>query len=257
VAKVRKLQEKRGWAYSLAIGVVKPLLLTFTRREWAGGGHIPATGGCVIAVNHVSHVDPLTLAHFLLDHGRLVRYLTKDALWKVPLLDKVLDDTRMIPVSRQSTDATHAFEAAVLAVERGECIGVYVEGTITKDPDGWPMRGKTGAARIALATGCPVIPVGQWGAQDLLPAYSVRPHLLPPRTVRYRAGAPVDLSDLQGRAPTHEVLHEATDRIMAAITAQVEQLRGEKAPVERFDPRKEGIRETGNPHKREKKRRRG
>ena len=64
-----------------------------------------------------------------------------------------------------------AFDAAVEAVEDGECVGVYPEGTITRDPDGWPMRGKTGAARIALATGCPVIPIGQWGAQELLPAY--------------------------------------------------------------------------------------
>jgi 1-acyl-sn-glycerol-3-phosphate acyltransferase len=249
VAKVRKLQEKRGWAYSLAIGVVKPLLLAVTRREWSGGENVPATGGCVIAVNHVSHVDPLTLAHFLLDHGRLVRYLTKDALWKVPLFDRVLDDTRMIPVSRQSTDAAHAFEAAVAAVQRGECIGVYVEGTITKDPDGWPMRGKTGAARIALATGCPVIPVGQWGAQQLLPAYSSRPHLFPPVKVRYKAGDPVDLEDLRGKPLTNEVLHEATERIMAAITALVEDLRGEQAPRERFDPRKMGLREIGNPNK--------
>lgn len=249
MAKVRKLQQKRGWAYSLAVGVVKPVLLTVTRRDWTGGDNIPATGGCIVAVNHVSHIDPLTLAHFLYDHGRLVRYLTKDALWRVPLLKHVVDNAEMIPVSRQSTDAAKAFDSAVEAVRQGECIGVYVEGTITKDPDGWPMRGKTGAARIALATGCPVIPVGQWGAQQLLPAYSARPHLFPPTTVHYKAGEPVDLDDLRGRPLTNEVLHEATDRIMAAITALVEDLRGGHAPAERFDPRKAGMRETGNPRK--------
>lgn len=249
LGKVRKLQQKRGWAWSLAVGVVKPTLLAFTRREWTDGEKIPATGGCVVAVNHVSHIDPLTLAHFLYDHGRLVRYLAKDALFRVPLIRHVIDDAGMIPVSRQSAAAASAFDAAVEAVRQGECIGVYVEGTITKDPDGWPMRGKTGAARIALATGCPVIPVGQWGAQDVLPAYSAKPHLLPPRTVRYKAGDPVDLSDLQGKPLTNEVLHEATDRIMAAITRLVEDLRGEQAPEERFDPRKAGVRETGNPNK--------
>ena len=67
------------------------------------------------------------------------------------------------------------------------CIGVYPEGTITKDPDGWPMRGKTGAARIALATGCPVIPIGQWGAQEILPAYTLRPHVFPRRTAPTRS----------------------------------------------------------------------
>lgn len=255
MAKVRKLQQRRGWAYSLAVSVVKPTLLTFTRRDWKGGENIPATGGCVVAVNHISQIDPLTLAHFLYDHGRLPRYLTKDGLWNVPLLDKVLDNSRMIPVSRQSTEAARAFDAAVEAVRHGECIGVYVEGSITRDPDGWPMRGKTGAARIALATGCPVIPVGQWGAQDLLPAYSKRPRLFPPATVHYAAGPPVDLADLQGRPLTNEVLHEATDRIMAAITHLVEDLRGETAPAQRFDPRAAGVRETGN-YKSDERRRR-
>ncbi|MGN6252229.1 MAG: lysophospholipid acyltransferase family protein [Marmoricola sp.] len=246
MAKVRELQQRRGWAYSLAVGVVKPTLLTFTRRDWAGGENIPASGGCVVAVNHISQIDPLTLAHFLYDHGRLPRYLTKDGLWNVPLLDKVLDNSGMIPVSRQSTDAGRAFDAAVEAVRRGECIGVYIEGSITRDPDGWPMRGKTGAARIALTTGCPVIPVGQWGAQELLPAYAKRPKLFPPTTMRYRAGAPVDLGDLAGEPLTNDVLHRATDRIMAAITHLVEELRGEPAPAERFDPRAAGVRETGN-----------
>lgn len=257
MAKVRRLRERRGWAYSLAVGLVKPTLLTFSRREWIDGEKIPATGGCVIAVNHVSHIDPLTLAHFLYDHGRLVRYLTKDALWRVPLLKHVVEDAGQIPVSRLSADAAKAFEAAVEAVNEGECIGVYVEGTITKDPTGWPMRGKTGAARIALATGCPVVPVGQWGAQEILPAYTARPHLLPRHTVRYKAGDPVDLGDLQGRPITNDVLHEATDRIMAAITALVEDLRGEKAPAERFDPRRAGVREIGNPNKLNRKKRRG
>lgn len=255
MAKVRKLQQRRGWAYSLAVSVVKPTLLTFTRRDWKGGDNIPASGGCVVAVNHISQIDPLTLAHFLYDHGRLPRYLTKDGLWNVPLLDKVLDNSQMIPVSRQSTEAARAFDAAVEAVRRGECIGVYVEGSITRDPDGWPMRGKTGAARIALATGCPVVPVGQWGAQDLLPAYSKRPRLFPRATVHYAAGPPVDLADLQGRPLTNDVLHEATDRIMAAITRLVEDLRGETAPAQRFDPRAAGVRETGN-YKSDERRRR-
>lgn len=249
VAKVRRLQQKRGWAYSLAVAVVKPTLLTFTKRDWTDGEKIPAEGGCVLAVNHVSHIDPLTLAHFVYDHGRLVRYLAKDGLWKVPLLRPVLENTRMIPVARQGADAGKAFQAAVDAVNRGECLGVYVEGTITRDPDGWPMRGKTGAARIALTTGCPLIPVGQWGAQEILPAYSARPHLLPRHTVHYKAGDPVDLDDLRDQPLTNEVLREATDRTMAAITSLVEDLRGEKAPPERFDPRRAGVREIGNPNK--------
>jgi 1-acyl-sn-glycerol-3-phosphate acyltransferase len=246
VAMVRRLQEKRGWAYSLAVGLVKPTLLTVSKRRWIDGEKIPATGGCVIAVNHISHIDPLALAHFVYNHGRLVRYMAKDGLWRVPLLKYVVVDAKQIPVSRMSAGAAEAFDAAVRAVRDGECVGVYPEGTITRDPAGWPMRGKTGAARIALTTGCPVIPVGQWGAQELLPAYSARPHLLPRRTTTYKAGDPVDLSAYEGKPLTAEVLHAATETIMDAITALVADVRGEPAPSVRFDPKASGISETGN-----------
>jgi hypothetical protein len=94
-----------------------------------------------------------------------------------------------------------------------------------------------------------VIPIGQWGAQDILPAYTVRPHVFPRRTAAYKVGDPVDLADLMGKPVTNAVLHEATDRIMAAITALVEDLRGEKAPAVRFDPKASGVNEIGNPHK--------
>jgi 1-acyl-sn-glycerol-3-phosphate acyltransferase len=249
VAKVRQLQQERGWAWSTVVTIVKPTLLLATKRHWVDGEKIPATGGCVVAVNHISHLDPLTLGFFLYDHGRLVRYLTKDALFRTPVVKHIVRDAKQIPVTRMSEGAATAFAAAVEAVRQGECIGVYPEGTITKDPDQWPMRGKTGAARIALTTGCPVIPVGQWGVQDLLPAYSLRPHLFPRKTTSYKVGDPVDLADLMGKPITTEVLHEATDRIMAAITALVEELRGEKAPAVRFDPKQSGVTEIGNPHK--------
>ncbi len=206
-------------------------------------------------VNHISHLDPMTLGLFLYDHGRLVRYLTKEALFRTPVLKYIVKDAKQIPVTRMSEDAASAFEAAVEAVEEGECIGIYPEGTITKDPDGWPMRGKTGAARIALATGCPVIPVGQWGVQELLPAYSLRPHPFPRKTTSYKVGDPVDLADLMGQPISSEVLHEATDRIMAAITELVEELRGEKAPAVRFDPKESGVTEIGNPHKSKREKR--
>ena len=252
MARARKLQQRPGLAYGIVIALLKPLLMPLTKRRYIDGEKIPATGGGVLAVNHVSHLDPLTLGLFLLQHGRLVRYLAKDALFHTPVVGWIVKDAKQIPVKRMSEGAAVAFEAACEAVRQGELIGVYVEGTLTRDPDGWPMRGKTGAARIALTTGCPVIPIGQWGAQDILPAYSARPHLFPRKTTAYKVGDPVDLSDLQDKPLTNEVLHEATDRIMAAITALVEDLRGEKAPAVRFDPRASGVAEIGNPNKRRK-----
>lgn len=249
MVKVRKLRERRGWAWSIVVSIVKPTLLATTKHEWIDGEKIPAEGGCVVAMNHVSHIDPLTLGWLLYEHGRLVQYLTKDALFEVPVFKHIVRDARMIPVSRLSADASKAFEAACVSVRAGGCVGVYPEGTITKDPTGWPMRGKTGAARIALETGCPVIPIGQWGAQEILAPYTVRPHLIPRRTARYKVGDPVDLSDLMGKELTSEVLHEATDRIMDAITRLVADLREETPPQQRFDPKAAGITEIGNPNK--------
>lgn len=255
MTKVRRLQERRGWAWTTVVAIVKPTLLLTTRREWIDGEKVPATGGCVVVVNHVSHLDPMTLGHFLYEHGRLVRYLAKDALFRAPVIKHVVRDAGQIPVARQTAGAVSAYDAAVEAVRRGECVGVYPEGTITKDPEGWPMRGKTGAARIALATGAPVIPIGQWGAQEVLPAYTLRPHLVPRRTTHYKVGDPVDLTDLVGRELTAEVLAEATDRIMAAITALVADLRGRPAPAVRFDPLVSGVGAIGNPHKQKRGRR--
>lgn len=250
----RKLQQKRGWAYTTAISLCRPPLLLLTSRDWRDGEKIPASGGCVIAVNHISHLDPITMAHFLLHNGRLARYLAKDVLFRVPFIGAVVRNAKQIPVARMSVGAAKAFDSAVEAVHAGECVVIYVEGSITRDPEGWPMRGKTGAARIGLTTGCRVIPVGQWGAQEILPAYTKRPHFFPRKTTAYQVGDPVDLDDFKSVPMTNQVLHEATDRIMDAITAQVADLRGEQPPVERFDPKKHGLRETGDFHDPERRR---
>lgn len=233
---VRKLQERRGWAFAVAVGIVKPTLLATTTRDWRHGERIPASGGVVLALNHISHADPLTAAHIVYDHGRLPRYLAKSGLFRNPLLGRFMHALGQIPVEREGKGAV-AYAAAVEAVRRGECVVVYPEGSITRDPDGWPMTGKSGAARIALETGCPVLPVGQWGAQRLLPPYSKRLHLLPRTRVTMSVGEPVDLEDLRVRGLTADVVHEAADRILAAITAQLEEVRGERAPAQRYDMR--------------------
>jgi 1-acyl-sn-glycerol-3-phosphate acyltransferase len=254
---VRKLQQKRGWAWNLAVPVIKPLLLATTTHEWVGGEKIPESGGFILALNHVSHVDPLTAAHIVYDHGRLPRYLAKSGLFKNKAFAFFLRAAGQIPVERLSKNAVGAYDAAVAAVRGGECVVVYPEGTITRDPDGWPMTGKSGAARIALATGCPVVPVGQWGAQKILAPYSKKPDLFPRKKIEMRVGDPVDLADLAALPVSTAVTQQATDRIMAAITGLVEEIRGEKAPVERFDARRAGVKETGNPNRQPDKRFRG
>jgi 1-acyl-sn-glycerol-3-phosphate acyltransferase len=100
------------------------------------------------------------------------------------------------------------------------------------------MAGKTGAARIALETSVPVIPVATWGGHELIGAKKLhRPRLLPVKTLRVIAGKPVDLDDLRAQPVTPAMLRLATDRIMTAITALLAELRGEEPPPTRFDPR--------------------
>ena len=229
-------RQKRGVALAFCVTVLRPPMVALTCRDWRGMENIPATGGCVVVSNHISYFDPLAVAHFVYDAGRLPRFLVKSELFEVPFVGRVLTGAGQIPVLRSSVEASRAFRAAVEAVDRGECVIVYAEGTITRDPDLWPMVAKTGAARIALTTGCPVIPVAHWGAQQVLAPYAKRPRLLPRKTMHVRAGTPVPLDDLRGQPASHRSLRAATGRISAAITEQLEQIRGERAPSVRFDP---------------------
>ncbi|WP_443089397.1 lysophospholipid acyltransferase family protein [Yinghuangia sp. ASG 101] len=219
-----------GFWYRVVVVVVKPLLLLFTKRDWRGMEHIPAQGGFVTAVNHISYVDPLTYAHFQYESGREAHFLAKSSLFRIPVVGRIIRGAGQIPVFRDSADAALAFRSAVEAVNRGDCVAVYPEGTITRDKALWPMSGKTGAARIALTTGAPVIPIAQWGAQDILPPYGKRPRLFPRKTMKVIAGPPVDLDEFRGRDLTAEVLRGATDRIMDAVTELLSKLREEPAP---------------------------
>ena len=247
--RVRKLQQPRGWAFAVGATVVKPWLFLLASRTWINGHQIPSAGGCVLAFNHISHLDPLTAAHFIYDHGRLPRGLAKAELFKHKALATLLISAGQIPVERLTPQATKAYDAAVAAVRRGECLMVYPEGTLTRDPELWPMVGRTGAVRIALETGCPLIPVGQWGVQEFLPPYSKRPHPFPRKNFKVVVGDPVDLDDLRALPRDAEVLEKATERLMGALTDLVAQLRGETPPTERFDPRTAGVRLTGDPNR--------
>ena len=227
-----------GFWYRLAAVIAKPPLLLLFKRDWRGMENIPADGGFITAVNHNSALDPLSYGHFQYNTGRVPRLLAKAALFDVPFVGMMLRGTGQIPVFRESTDAANAFRSAVDAVNRGECVAFYPEATLTRDPDLWPMVGKTGVARVALTTKAPVIPVAQWGANKALPPYG-KPHLFPRKTFMVIAGPPVDLSEFYGQDPTPDVLRQATDIIMAAVSEQLAELRGEPAPAERFDPRKQ------------------
>jgi 1-acyl-sn-glycerol-3-phosphate acyltransferase len=245
---VRKRQA--GGAFRFAVSLLRPPLMAFTRRDWRGAENLPADGGFVVASNHVSHIDPLTLAHFLWDSGYPVQFLGKESVFRIPLAGRIIGAAGQIPVYRDTKDAGTAFSAAVAAVRKGACVGIYPEATLTRDPALWPMLGKTGAARVALTTGCPVIPVAQWGPQEILPPYAKRLHLFPRKTVHVWAGAPVDLSTFGGTSLDVQSLREATGAILADVTALLMTIRGEQAPEQRWDPGTGGLPHVGNPKRR-------
>ncbi|MET9345165.1 lysophospholipid acyltransferase family protein [Streptomyces termitum] len=229
-----------GFWYRLAAVIAKPPLVVLFKRDWRGMEHIPADGGFITAVNHNSYLDPLSYAHYQYNTGRVPRFLAKAGLFKAGFVGTMLRNTGQIPVYRETANALDAFRAAVAAIERGECVAFYPEGTLTRDPDMWPMPGKTGAARVALLTKAPVIPVAQWGANLAMPPYAKKDKFsfFPRKTLIVQAGPPVDLSRFDGLEPTPEVLREATETIMAAITALLAEVRGEQAPAEPYDPRR-------------------
>lgn len=238
--------------FRFGAGLIKPLLNLIAKRDWRGVENLPKSGAAIAVCNHISYVDPLLFTHFLYDNGRAVRYLGKASLFKMPIIGRVLLGAGQIPVERESSVASHSLQHAIAFLKSGHLLGVYPEGTLTRDENYWPMRGKTGIARLAILTQVPVIPCAQWGAQEILPAYSKKLKLFPRTKVVVVAGKPLDFSKWFGRAEDPVALEEATAYVMSAITRLLEEIRGEQAPAEIFDPRKSQLPRTGN-FKREQK----
>jgi 1-acyl-sn-glycerol-3-phosphate acyltransferase len=231
-------QSPRGFWYWLIEFILRPILKAATARDWRGGEYLRIDQGIVVAMNHLSWYDPLVAAHFVNDNGRPVRFLAKVEVFKIPVIGSILRNAGQIPVQRGNSDAAAgSLREAITAIEDGQCVVIYPEGTLTRDPNLWPMTAKTGAARIALMTGAPVIPAAQWGPQEVLAPYSKRPRLFPRKTMHVWAGPVVDLDDLRGQPVTTATLREATERIMFAITKILTEQRGEVPPAQPLDRR--------------------
>ena len=229
-----------SFSYRFIAAVVRPFLWLISKKDWRGLENLDRSEGFIVAANHMSNLDPLCTAHVLYNNGAPPRIMAKAELFKVPGLGALLRSSGQIPVDRKSRSAAESLSAAADALRSGECVLIFPEGTLTLDPELWPMVAKTGVARLALMSGAPVIPMAQWGAHTLLPRRSFWLRPIPRKRVRAILGPPVDLSDL-GTNTDSATLVEATARIMAAITALVAELRGEQPPAEPFDRRKEGV----------------
>ena len=143
--------------------LVRPLLNLIAKRDWRGVENLPKSGAAIAVCNHISYVDPLLFTHFLYNNGRAPRYLGKASLFKLPIIGRVLLGAGQIPVERETSVASDALQHAIAFLKAGHLLGVYPEGTLTRDANYWPMKAKTGIARLAILTQVPVIPCAQWG----------------------------------------------------------------------------------------------
>ncbi len=224
--------------YRAILATFEPVMKVWAHTSVSGAENLPREGGYIVAPNHISNVDPICVAYALLLQDVPLRFMAKTELFRVPVLGSVMRHLHMISVDRRSTDPGGALELARQALVDGECVVVYPEGTLTRDPQYWPMKMKTGAARLALDTGVPVIPVAQWGAQEMMPRHSKIIDPKPGHDVHVTFLPPVDASDLVSEkgSEDHEAVNELTRRLEQALVSGVVELRGETPPVELWDP---------------------
>lgn len=208
-------------------GPIRAFVAALTK--WTSTGHERiASGPAIIAPYHGSNIDPLVVALAIWDAGRMPHFLAKSTLFP-GLLGTALRGLGQIPVIRDSAQAGDSLIHAKAALSAGEAVAIYPQGTLTKDPELWPQRAKTGAARLALETGAPVIPVAHWGLQEVMAPLDKMPKPNRKGTVRVVFGDPVPLDDLLGTRD----FRTAADRINAHIAALLAELRGVELP-ERF-----------------------
>ena len=229
-----------GFWRRMAVTLVLPAMKLWTRRSWSGMENLPAAGGFIITPNHMSQFDPLLVAHYIYASGRWPRFLAKASIWKVPFVGFMLRKTLQIPVERGSVEAVKSLDTLIHALQQGGVVVIYPEGTTTREPDLWPMRGKTGAARLALVTGAPVVPMATWGAQQVHDVRTKKISLGRRVPISVAVGKPVDLSRWRGQAPGRAVLEQMTEAIQLATRDLLAELRDEAAPplyqVSRRDP---------------------
>ncbi|WP_370626914.1 lysophospholipid acyltransferase family protein [Cryobacterium sp. PAMC25264] len=243
--KVRS-EKSRPSIFWLLAALVVPAMNVAARYTITDGHKFPRQGAFVFSPNHYSEIDPIVMGMVSWKLGRLPRFLAKASLFKLPVAGWLLTKSGQIPVQRGgSVRGSEPVKAARRLVERGQMVVVYPEGSLTRDPELWPMRGKSGAVRIALEQGIPIVPAAHWGTQQLMERYSNKLHLFPRKTILVKIGDPLDLAEFRGRNLDTATLNEATAVVMDAITALLEDLRQEKAPIKRWNPSEHDQKETG------------
>lgn len=241
-----KVQRENSFAFVLVAMVLAPILRLMFTIKTSGKENLPQ-GGYILVGNHLSYLDPFSFAYSVYIHmKRVPHYLAKESIFRIPIIGKILPKVGQIPVYRGGKSNEEPLRAAKEFLKAGQVVVVFPEGTLTRDPDQWPMRGKAGAIRLAVELGLPIVPCGQWGVEKVLGNYSKKFRPNPFHVVRVKIGKPMFFRELEGKTPTAQELAAATDTVMREISAIVGELRGETPPKELWDPTKVGQSEIGN-----------
>ncbi|HEX3791165.1 MAG TPA: lysophospholipid acyltransferase family protein [Pseudonocardiaceae bacterium] len=229
-------REKSGFWVLFAASIFYPLCRLLARRINRGTERLPATGAALLVLNHVSHLDPVYDAVFVHKLRRVPRFLAKDSLFTPFLVGRVMYGTGQIPVYRGTTDAKDSLRDANAALANGKVVVIYPEGTVTREPDHWPMYGRTGVARLALDNDVLVLPAARYGTQDMVDVYAKKFRLFPRGRITTVIGEPVDLSAYRAEPVTNKALREVTDLLMTRVTELEAEIRGETPPAEFYRP---------------------
>lgn len=190
---------------------IAPLLRFLVRVYQPGAHHIPADGPAILAPNHISFLDSALLMAIL---PRQIKFVGKAEYmddWKTKVLFPAMG---MIPIDRSGGDkSTAALDAARRVLDDGGLFGIFPEGTRSRD--GRLHKGHTGAARLAMQTGAPIIPVGIVGTREIQPPDAPFPKPFMPAMFHF--GAPIDPGKYGGASDDHLALRQITDEVMFEI----------------------------------------
>ncbi len=236
---VRRVARKAPVRWRIIAALVLPMFGAMVKLRIRPGSTLPGEGPFILSPNHYSEIDPIVMGVVVWKLRRTPRFLAKSSLFRVPALGWLMRFTGQIPVEREAGGALgKPLEEAALLVKRGQGVIVYPEGTLTKDPDLWPMKGKSGAVRMALEQGIPLYPAAHWGTQNWMGRYAKKIRVVPRTTIDVVVGPPLDLSAYSDRPVTRELVDRATTELMGQIASLVADLRGEAKPATLFDPSK-------------------
>jgi 1-acyl-sn-glycerol-3-phosphate acyltransferase len=244
VPKVPK--RENNLTFVLVAAILAPIIRLLFRVNTQGVENLPK-GGYILVGNHLSYLDPLAFAYSVYLHmKRTPHYFAKESLFRVPILGFLLPRVGQIPVYRTGRGNEEPMSAAKAFLKAGQVVVVFPEGTLTRDPDLWPMRGKTGAIRLAVEMGLPIVPAAHWGVEKVLGPYTKRFSPNPFHVVNVKIGKPIRFDHLDKDNLTAQILATATDQVMREVAGLVGQMRGETPPAELWDPAKKGQSEIGN-----------